>query len=83
MAEEKKKPLSYYEKKRLTFIANIKRNQELKRLTDGEVALKAHMNKRSYQEKKNPNTDRKFTFPEIVHICQVLDFTSEQKAESL
>lgn len=76
--------LKYEDQKRLMLIANIKRNQELKMLTDDDVALKVRMNKRTYQAKKNPkNKDRYFTQPEMVRLFKVLGFTEAQKAESL
>ena len=76
-------PLSYEEQKRSILIGNLKRNQEMKRLTDDEVALKAHIKKRTYQEKKNVHMNRYFTAPELIRLFKALDFTPEQKAESL
>ena len=77
------KALNYEEQKRSTLIGNLKRNQEMKRMTDDEVALKAHIKKRTYQEKKNIKMDRYFTAPELIRLFKALDFTPEQKAESL
>lgn len=77
------KMITYEEQKRSALIGNLKRNQEIKRMTDDEVALKAHIKKRTYQEKKNIKMDRYFTAPELIRLFKVLDFTPEQKAESL
>ena len=75
--------LSYEEQKRSILIGNLKKNQEMMRLTDNEVALKARMSKRTYQEKKNIHTNRYFTGPELVRLFKALNFSPEQKAESL
>jgi len=58
--------------------AYIVKNMELYSLSDEEVALKLHIVKRTFQnKKKRPGT---FTLDELRRLCYVLKFDDQEKA---
>lgn len=58
--------------------AYIVKNMELYSLSDEEVALKLHIVKRTFQnKKKRPGT---FTLDELRRLCNVLKFDDQEKA---
>lgn len=58
--------------------AYIAKNMELYGLSDEEVAVKLHIVKRTFQnKKKRPGT---FTLEELRRLCNVLKFDDQDKA---
>lgn len=61
--------------------AYIAKNMELQRMDDAAVAVKLHVSRRTFQNKKRfPGT---FRADELWNLCRVLKFTEEEKAAIL
>jgi len=76
----KLKPREAEQKARITR-AYISKNMELLGKTEEEVAAKMHIAKRTLQNKrKDPRT---FTLGELWKLCEVLNFSEDEKAQVL